>query len=84
MVCWLGHPQALLCYCRRGPEGRVEHADGEDWLKKNLLRTDYLAFGSTTNAWHVYDLLAPMAELVVANPIKWKSSGTCSWRNSSI
>ena len=39
---------------------RVEHADREGWLKKNLLPTDHVVFESTTNAWHVYDLLAPL------------------------
>jgi transposase len=52
---------------------RVEHANLEDWLKKHLLPTDYVVFESTTNAWHVYDLLEPLVErVVVANPIKVK------------
>jgi len=52
---------------------RVEHADLEGWLKKNLCSTDHAVIESTTNAWHVYDLLAPLAErVVVANPIKVK------------
>jgi len=52
---------------------RVEHADLEDWLKKHLLLTDHVVFESTTNAWHVYDLLVPLVErVVVANPIKVK------------
>jgi transposase len=52
---------------------RVEHADLEGWLKKNLLPTDYVVFESTTNAWHVYDLLAAVVErVVVANPAKVK------------
>jgi transposase len=52
---------------------RVEHADLEGWLKKNLLPTDHVVFESTTNAWHVYDLLEPLVErVVVANPIKVK------------
>jgi len=52
---------------------RVEHADLEDWLKKNLRSTDYVVIESTTNAWHVYDLLAPLVErVVVANPAKVK------------
>jgi transposase len=51
----------------------VEHADLEGWLKKNLLVTDHVVLESTTNAWHVYDLLLPLAErVVVANPIKVK------------
>lgn len=52
---------------------RVEHASLEDWLKKNLLPTDHVVLESTTNAWHVYDLLEPLVErVVVANPIKVK------------
>jgi transposase len=56
---------------------RVEHADLEGWLKKNLQATDYVVIESTTNAWHVYDLLKPLAErVVVANPIKVKQIAT--------
>lgn len=56
---------------------RVEHADLEGWLKKNLQETDYVVIESTTNAWHVYDLLEPLAErVVVANPIKVKQIAT--------
>ena len=52
---------------------RVEHADLEDWLKQKLRSTDHIVIESTTNAWHVYDLLAPWVErVVVANPIKVK------------
>jgi len=52
---------------------RVEHADLEGWLKKHLRSTDQVVIESTTNAWHVYDLLAPLVErVVVANPIRVK------------
>jgi transposase len=52
---------------------RVEHADLEGWLKKNLQSSDHVVIESTTNAWHVYDLLEPLTErVVVANPIKVK------------
>jgi transposase len=52
---------------------RVEHADLEGWLKKNMQSTDQVVIESTTNAWHVYDLLEPLAErVVVANPIEVK------------
>jgi transposase len=52
---------------------RVEHADLEGWLKKNLRASDHVVFESTTNAWYVYDLLEPRVErVVVANPIKVK------------
>jgi transposase len=54
-------------------EVRVEHADLEGWLKKNLRSTDHVVLESTTNAWHVYDLLSPLVErVVVANPAKVK------------
>jgi transposase len=52
---------------------RVEHVNLESWLAKNLLSSDRVVIESTTNAWHVYDLLAPLvAEVLVANPIKVK------------
>jgi transposase len=52
---------------------RVEHADLEGWLKRSLRSTDWVVIESTTNAWHVYDLLAPVVErVVVANPVKVK------------
>lgn len=52
---------------------RVEHADLEGWLVKHLLPTDKVVIESTTNAWHVYDLLEPrVAEVQVANPIEVK------------
>jgi transposase len=55
------------------PPVRVEHADLEGWLKKNLRASDHVVIESTTNAWHVYDLLFPLVERVlVANPIKVK------------
>jgi len=51
----------------------VEHADLEGWLKKNLFPSGQVVIESTTNAWHVYDLLEPLVEkVVVANPIKVK------------
>jgi transposase len=56
---------------------RVEHADLEGWLKKDLCPTDHVVLESTTNAWHVYDLLEPHVErVVVANPIKVKQIAT--------
>jgi transposase len=52
---------------------RIEHADLEGWLAKNIQSTDYVVIESTTNAWHIYDLIEPLAEKVlVANPIKVK------------
>lgn len=55
------------------PPERVAHADLADWLKRRLCPTDHVVIESTTNAWHVYDLLEPLAErVVVANPIEVK------------
>jgi transposase len=55
------------------PPCRVEHLNLGDWLPKHLLRTDRVVIESTTNAWHVYDLLEPLVtEVLVANPIKVK------------
>ncbi len=55
------------------PAVRVEHVDLEAWLKKNLRASDHVVLESTTNAWHVYDLLEPFVERVgVANPAKVK------------
>jgi transposase len=52
---------------------RIEHADLEGWLAKQIQPTDYVVIESTTNAWHIYDLLEPLAEKVlVSNPIKVK------------
>src|SRR5688572_13072161 len=52
---------------------RIEHADLEGWLKKNLHSTDHVVLESTTNAWHVYNLFSPWVErVVVANPIQVK------------
>lgn len=55
------------------PPVRVEHVDLEEWLKKKLEANDQVVIESTTNAWHVHDLLNPLVErVVVANPIKVK------------
>jgi len=52
---------------------RVEHEDLEEWLGKSLFSGDQVVIESTTNAWHVYDLLEPLvSEVLVANPIKVK------------
>jgi transposase len=51
----------------------VAGVDREGWLKKNLRCTDAVVIESTTNAWHVDDLLEPLVErVVVANPIQVK------------
>ncbi len=55
------------------PPYRVEHLNLEEWLGKHLLPSDRVVIESTTNAWHVYDLIEPLvAEVLVANPIKVK------------
>ena len=52
---------------------RVEHGDLEKWCGKHLLSSDQVVIESTTNAWHVYDLLEPLvAKVLVANPIRVK------------
>ena len=44
-----------------------------DWATAHLFSEDRVVIESTTNAWHVYDLLAPLvAEVKVANPIRIK------------
>jgi transposase len=50
---------------------RIEHAELESWLEKHIQPTDYVVIESTTNAWHIYDMLEPLAEkvLVAANMI---------------
>jgi transposase len=59
------------------PPVRVEHEDLEGWLQKMLQASDHVVIESTTNAWHVYDLLEPLAErVIVANPIKVKQIAT--------
>jgi len=52
---------------------RVEHEDLEARLNKELLPSDQVVIESTTNAWHIYDLLEPLvARVLVANPIRVK------------
>ena len=42
-----------------------------EWAEKNLLPTDAVVIESTSNAWEIYDLIAPLAgSVVVANPLK--------------
>jgi len=52
---------------------RIEHEDLEAQLRKKLLPSDQVVIESTTNAWHIYDLLEPLAaKVLVANPIRVK------------
>lgn len=42
-----------------------------EWVLKNLKPTDAVVIESTSNAWEIYDLIAPLvAKIVVANPLK--------------
>ena len=52
---------------------RVTNEQLSDWAAGHLTEQDLVVIESTTNAWHVYDLLAPLvAEVKVANPIRIK------------
>lgn len=42
-----------------------------EWSLKNLKPTDAVVIESTSNAWEIYDLIAPLVgKIVVANPLK--------------
>ena len=50
---------------------RVRMSRFPEWVQKNLLPTDAVVIESTSNAWDIYDLIAPqVAKAVVANPLK--------------
>jgi hypothetical protein len=52
---------------------KVSNEQLGDWAAGHLLAEDRVVIEATTNAWHVYDLLAPLvAEVKVANPIRVK------------
>jgi len=52
---------------------KVTNAELPDWAAGHLFSADRVVIESTTNAWHVHDLLAPrVAEVKVANPIRIK------------
>ena len=52
---------------------KVTNEQLPDWAIGHLCPDDLVVIESTTNAWHVYDLLAPLvAEVKVANPIRIK------------
>ena len=41
------------------------------WVQKNLKPSDAVVIESTSNAWEIYDLIAPLvAKTIVANPLK--------------
>lgn len=42
-----------------------------EWVQKNIKPTDAVVIESTSNAWEIHDLIAPLvAKIVVANPLK--------------
>jgi transposase len=52
---------------------KVTNEQLSDWATAHLFAEDMVVIESTTNAWHVHDLLAPLvAEVKVANPIRIK------------
>jgi len=52
---------------------KVTNEQMPDWAVGHLCLDDRVVIESTTNTWHVYDLLAPLvAEVKVANPIRIK------------
>jgi transposase len=56
---------------------RLSWGEFETWQQQHLHATDAVVLEATTNAWHLYDQLAPhVASVTVANPllIKWISS----------
>jgi transposase len=50
---------------------RIDFNDFDEWVRKHLRRTDVVTLEATSNAWHLYDMLAPrVASVTVANPIQ--------------
>jgi transposase len=48
---------------------RVTMAELPDWIKSHLHKTDAVVIESTSNAWHLHDLIQPLgAKVVIANP----------------
>jgi transposase len=42
-----------------------------EWVQKNIKLTDAVVIESTSNAWEIHDLIAPLVgKIVVANPLK--------------
>ena len=55
------------------PPRRVELSRWPQWAQANLLPTDAVVIEATTNAWAIYDLLAPLlGRAVVVHPAKVK------------
>jgi transposase len=58
---------------------RLSWDEFELWRQQHLQATDAVVLEATTNAWHLYDLLAPqVASVTIANPllVKWISSAS--------
>ena len=50
---------------------RIDFNDFDEWVRKHLRRTDVVTLEATSNAWHLYDMLAPrVASVTVANRIQ--------------
>lgn len=50
---------------------KVMMARFPEWVQKNLVASDAVVIESTSNAWEIYDLIAPLVgKIVVANPLK--------------
>jgi transposase len=55
------------------PPRRVELSRWPDWARANLISSDAVVLEATTNAWAIYDLLAPLVgRAVVVHPAKVK------------
>jgi transposase len=58
---------------------RLSWGEFETWCAQHLQATDAVVLEATTNAWHLYDQLAPrVVSVTIANPllIKWISSAS--------
>ena len=58
---------------------RLSWSEFETWQQQHLHATDAVVLEATTNAWHLYDQLAPrVASVTIANPllVKWISAAS--------
>jgi transposase len=58
---------------------RLSWGEFEIWQQQHLHATDAVVLEATTNAWHLYDQLAPrVASVTIANPllVKWISAAS--------
>ena len=44
---------------------RIDLCQWEQWLKKQISKRDAVVIEATTNVWHIYDQLIPVAGIVV-------------------